>query len=539
MASLMNDKELQRLVYEALTRFNYFPNQREGMSELPPCISTRQFTPEVAEALNQLQARQGGYDLVEYHVTRYNNLPRTLGLIHPKAYASLSKCIHDNWFEIAPSFENERSIIKPEIHDDGRLMIMNYEEPIIKIHRDHEISFGKRFRVTTDISNCFNSIYTHAIPWALVGTQQAKDEQRNHNVWYNKIDKYQRFVKRNETLGVPIGAATSSISVEIILSKVDKELSDKGYDFIRYVDDYTCYCETEEKAQNFIRALKSLLKEYKLTLNLRKTNVESLPLSHEDTWLLNLKTALPHRLHSSDEDEPDLSPAETLTFINKAIEINKETPDGSVLKYAFTIILSHLEVISTNQALNSLVNLSWYYPSLIPLISLYLDKYYTQYQPKKLPYTKQLKSLLIENAKNKRSDGVSWLLFILFKYDVKITHETAQYVIDGGDCVAITILLELGQSTEQIKAFVQESILDKDKFTLDNYWLLLYQLNRRDLINDPYNDGVFKKLREFRVNFIPGESVTNAEQKCEEIKGEIRGEHLAVVFGKIEDTNIK
>ena len=113
MASLLNNKELQRRVYEALTRFNYFPNQREGVSELPPCISTRQFTPEVAEALTAIQDRPGGYDLVEYHVTRYNNLPRTLGLIHPKAYASLSKCIHDNWFEITPSFENEKSIIKP------------------------------------------------------------------------------------------------------------------------------------------------------------------------------------------------------------------------------------------------------------------------------------------------------------------------------------------------------------------------------------------------------------------------------------------
>tara|TARA_Y100001968_G_C19438590_1_gene761228 strand:- start:598 stop:2217 length:1620 start_codon:yes stop_codon:yes gene_type:complete len=538
MASLLNNKELQRRVYEALTRFNYFPNQREGVSELPPCISTRQFTPEVAEALTAIQDRPGGYDLVEYHVTRYNNLPRTLGLIHPKAYASLSKCIHDNWFEITPSFENEKSIIKPELHDDGRLIIMNYEEPTKKICRDHEISFGKRFRITTDISNCFNSIYTHAIPWALIGIQQAKAEQHNHNAWFNQIDKNQRLVKRNETLGVPIGAATSSISVEIILSNVDKRLGDKGYDFIRYVDDYTCYCETEEQAQNFIRDLKGLLKEFKLTLNLRKTIVESLPLSHEATWLLDLKAILPHRLNSSDNDEPELSPGETLTFINKAIEINKETPDGSVLKYAFTIILSHLDSVATNQALNSLVNLSWYYPSLIPLINLYLDKFYAQLQSQRLPYEKQLTSLLVENAKNKRSDGISWLLFILFKFDAEVTHETAQYVIESGDCVAITILLELGQFTDQIGAFVQASILDKDKFTWDNYWLLLYQLNRRNLINDPYNDGVFRKLREFRVNFIPGESITNAEQTCEEIVGKIRSDHISTVFGKIEDSNI-
>ncbi|KJY96668.1 antiviral reverse transcriptase Drt4 [Pseudoalteromonas ruthenica] len=538
MAPPLNDEELQRRVYEALTRFNYFPNQREGLPELPPCVCTRQFTPEIAEALDSLQTRKGGYDLVEFHSTRYNNLPRTLGLIHPRAYASLSKCIHDNWFSIRPSFSNTKSIIKPELHDDGRLMIMNYEEPTQKIYRDHEISFGKRFRVTTDISNCFNSIYTHAIPWALIGIIPAKAGQDDGNFWVNKLDKCQRLVKRNETLGVPIGPATSSISVEIILNKVDHELSKTGYDFIRYVDDYTCYCDTEEQAQHFIKDLKEHLKQFKLTLNLRKTTVENLPLSHEDTWLLDLKAALPHRLNNGDDDEPELSPAETLTFINKAIEINKETPDGSVLKYAFSIILSHLESVATNQALNSLVNLSWYYPSLIPLISLYLDKFYTQLQAQELPYKTQLTGLLVENAKNKRSDGISWLLFILFKYDVELTHENVQYVIESGDCVAITILLELGQFTDQIITFVQDNILDKDIFTLDNYWLLLYQLNRRDLIQDPYKDGVFKKLREFRVNFIPGESITNAENVCEEVIAKIKRDFMATVFGNIKDTNI-
>lgn len=36
----MNNEELQRLVYEAFTRFNYFSNQRKGVSKLPPSIST-------------------------------------------------------------------------------------------------------------------------------------------------------------------------------------------------------------------------------------------------------------------------------------------------------------------------------------------------------------------------------------------------------------------------------------------------------------------------------------------------------------------
>lgn len=96
-----NDK---RKLYEALTRKNYFPNQKETIGELPPCLDTRQFTPEVCEALAALPdsriRRKSGYDLVEYKATRYNNVPRILSLVHPKAYAFLAKHIHDNWANI-------------------------------------------------------------------------------------------------------------------------------------------------------------------------------------------------------------------------------------------------------------------------------------------------------------------------------------------------------------------------------------------------------------------------------------------------------
>ena len=37
---------------EGLTRWNYFPNQKASASELPPSISSRTFTPEIAKILN-------------------------------------------------------------------------------------------------------------------------------------------------------------------------------------------------------------------------------------------------------------------------------------------------------------------------------------------------------------------------------------------------------------------------------------------------------------------------------------------------------
>ena len=66
----------ENFLFEALTRWNYFPNQKSKGEELPPVFSTRQFTPHVAKLLLNEPLRKSGYDQVEYYSTRYNNVSR-------------------------------------------------------------------------------------------------------------------------------------------------------------------------------------------------------------------------------------------------------------------------------------------------------------------------------------------------------------------------------------------------------------------------------------------------------------------------------
>ncbi|WP_348983656.1 RNA-directed DNA polymerase [Idiomarina aminovorans] len=102
------------------------------------------------------------------------------------------------------------------------------------------------------------------------------------------MDSSVRWCKRNETQGIPIGPGTSSIIVELILSEIDSKLREKNYLFERYVDDYTCYCESDIEAESFIIDLERYLSEFKLSLNLSKTNIKALPLPNDDEWVLEL-----------------------------------------------------------------------------------------------------------------------------------------------------------------------------------------------------------------------------------------------------------
>ena len=521
----------KRAFYEALTRYNYFPNQKSTIGELPPCLSTRRFTPEIAEEIAAIpkgdnpEIRGKGYDLVEYKATRYNNVPRILSLVHPKAHSLLCKHIYDNWDKLKHIETNENSRIKPEYHEDGRYVIMGYGCAIDKIDTIHSKSFGKKFRVHTDISNCFNSIYSHSLSWALVGIDEAKEKSGNkfNSEWFNQYDFHLRNTKRGETQGIPIGPTTSNVSVEVILGKVDAVLIKNKFDFQRHIDDYECFCLTREDADRFILILGKELAKYKLTLHLNKTKIIELPHPHEDEWTIELKSALPSRLQN-DNDAPKLSPSEALSFLNKAILLNKATPDGSVLKYAIHIILNYLQDNTAPSVYSCVLNLAWHYPILIPFLDTLIEK--SDLRPDS--YTENLNQIILENAKHSRSDGMCWPLHIFRKYDVVPSDEIIDIILESKDCVAITILNSFIKDNNKIKNFAKSIIETDDLYEKDQYWLLLYQLFFNGDIKNAYKDKkVFEIMKKNQVDFIPTDEISEAEKECERLK-------LVGIFGPIE-----
>ncbi|MBS0328295.1 MAG: RNA-directed DNA polymerase [Proteobacteria bacterium] len=513
-------------LFEALTRWNYFPNQKSKGGELPPVFSTRQFTPHVAKKLLAEKLRKDGYDQIEYYATRYNNVSRPLAIPHPVGYAYLVNCICMHWHELSYICSNENSLIKPEEHADGRVVLMDYEEPLERTTRTLKIGFGKKFRAHTDITNCFPSIYTHAIPWATVGFAYAKAHAPQKNptyktLWFNQLDYHQRMIKRNETQGVVIGPATSNIVSEAVLAKVDEVLS-KKYTYYRYIDDYTCYCETYEEGQDFLRELNDVLRKYKLSLNLKKTNLVELPAPIDSDWIVELSTRMPS---GTPNDPPKkgkhYNASEALRFIDFAVQLKKSTPDGSVLKFAVKSIIYQLDEHAVQPVLEYLLNLSRFFPLLLPS----LEHLFAHASINCGPYAKNLNAILIENAINRRSDGMCWALYFLNKHGLAISCEAVQKVIDSRDCMAIFLLHLVGVFEDEVKAFVAS--LDKaDLYELDQYWVLLYQrfLDGKEV--NPYpGENCFDILKAERVSFVPGEIYTPSE--------------IELLFGFVDETAIE
>ena len=372
---------------------------------------------------------------------------------------------------------------------------MDYERSLEKSRKKLRDSFGCRFEAHTDISNCFPSIYSHAVAWAAVGFQTAKAHTggKHKALWYNQLDEKLRKTKRNETQGVAIGPATSNIVAELILGKVDDELRGE-FSYVRYIDDYTAYCTSDDQAQRFFRRLSDELAKYKLLLNSKKTEVRTLPHALTADWIGELQLRLPKGIA--------LTSSEAINYLNIAVEVAQSAPDGSVLKYALrTLVNRRLTKSAALDVLEYALTLSFHQPALLPLLEPLLA---IASPTAWLLYSTQLSRIALINAEYRRSDGMAWALYYLSKYQLPISQDVADKVLESEDCVALLLLYQAGnpQHVQRVVQFAQNLIQTGGLYDLDQYWLLLYKLFCDNAILNPYpNEDCFEILSNGGVQF--------------------------------------
>lgn len=492
---------------EGLLRYNYLPTTRESKEELPPIFDSRTFSPDVAQKLlspevnaTKDERRNRGYDQIEYRLTRYNSVSRTLSIPHPTAHSRLCLSLHEHWEKFCYIAENPSSQIKPRENDDGRVIIMSGYDGIAGVSgRKLSNSFGKRYCVKTDISNCFPSIYSHAVAWGLVGRDEAKNQRNSHKEWFNKIDRLIRSSRRLETQGIAIGPGTSNVIAEIILARIDQTLRDKGYSFVRYIDDYECYCDSEEQAKNFIQHLERAASEYKLQLNIQKTKFTKLPQPVSDDWILELGQHAPKA--------SDATVFDVYRFLDVAVCLAEKHPESNVLKYAASVI-EGLELPYTRSAdcLNYLITLAFHHTDLLPKLQKLIDASYVNFGELFLDLdglNQKLDTLLNECATYRRSDGMCWALYYLGRVNGNATMETARKVLETEDSLAITALYWAGDEHRAAVIDFATALDAEDIHELDRHWLLLYQLYKDGQIPNPYKDDTcFDTLKDSGVHFL-------------------------------------
>lgn len=521
---------------KGLLQYNYFPRTHDHKEELPPIFSTVKFTPDVAKKINALSYRgDKGYDVLPFRRTRHPNIPRMMSIPHPRAYAKLAQMIADNWDQhISKVCQSPNSQIEFEVQDDFRIIVHKYDHvaPDGDVENQNvSADFGKSYRVKTDITNFFHSVYSHSLPWALApgGHAEAKKSKKDKSIWYNQIDHCVMLCQRNETKGIPIGPATSSILSETIMFQVDKALRDKKYQFTRYIDDFTVFVDGEDKANEFLIDLTHELEKFALSLNPKKTTISKMPVLNRDGWIvdLNLFFGLENNQKINDKKEIIRSPMkyrQLKMIVDKAVSLSKEYPDGSVMKYAFAGIID-IGVDATDEGaeqylIDSLFRYSYYFPALVPLIQRVLG----MISILGAVSFELIFALLNRSIEQGQSDNIIWCMYYLLQIPAFTKSDLLEiccakddpmvilmgYVYAKKNELSLDALVKWAQ--EKIKGAHAETLTEYD---IDRFWLVFYQLYNDGVLKtapykphvaangkDPHNNEVFEILKKEKVSFI-------------------------------------
>lgn len=142
-----------------------------------------------------------------------------------------------------------------------------------------------RFLLVTDLSNFFENVsrsqiikaLQQAVP-ALTATGPEKLQIRNAIATLDRLLAQWTFSRDH---GLPQNRDASAFLSNILLSFVDREMTRKGYDYYRYVDDIRIIADSEQHARRALQDLIRLLRTVGLNINASKTEILAPDVSNE------------------------------------------------------------------------------------------------------------------------------------------------------------------------------------------------------------------------------------------------------------------
>lgn len=280
-------------IYDWLVTDGFYPESYV----LPPCFHVcnnpsfgKVFFPLTPKGFNPRTV-----DLEKVHFPKTELTDRTFGIIYPEIHSDIA-------YEIAISWN---TLMDTLFHPDNKVCSYSFPIPVnaktpgiigklrsgrmiyefIEMAENDLASIAYRYQylIKSDIKNFYPSIYTHSIAWAIHGKSfiRKSSERTNYTHLGNRLDKLFQSANDGCTNGIPIGPAVSDLISEIVLSGVDRiisnELSANDAVIVRFKDDYRILCNDEATGKKLIKKLQSALKEYNLELHDEKTRQYRLP----------------------------------------------------------------------------------------------------------------------------------------------------------------------------------------------------------------------------------------------------------------------
>lgn len=484
----------------------YFPE------ELPPPFQTGDFAKyrkSIYQSWPNSNPPKSFYE--SYNIKRIGLKRRKLAVVNPISQYYLSKKIADDWVNLRKFLSKGKvSLDRALISEDGRRAI---EKPDFQLVQSAKInaSANDDFLFKSDISRFYDTIYTHAIAWAL---EEKGWSKQNIGPVLNatlggQLDILVRKGQDNQTQGIPTGPDTSRIISEVMAVGVEekflKHTKLAPENVYRYVDDWFIGIGSQAEGEEALRNLALATSYYSLDLNIEKTNIL---LPSESVVSLWPEELLDCKVTSS---KPKEQARQISLFFARAFDLASRNPTASVLLFglklarSFPILRSnfpYFESFLYKVARADNVTL----PTAVQMIANYRNR---NFGPSEKRAALLSHDVVQRAGPLGHTQEVAWSLFLLKIMNLELSCEDADLVCGMGSSVCALILLDLldlglvedGFSTAGLTSRMTKASL------WDENWLLAYEadikgwLPSAEAINHVDNDPWFHELKAKGVEF--------------------------------------
>jgi RNA-directed DNA polymerase len=210
---------------------------------------------------------------------------RPYELMHPAIYVSMVNIICEvaNWELIKARLnEFEKGIIdccsapvmSVDLLPDVATQVKSWWQRVEQRSLTYSLEFSHLLH--TDVTDCYGSLYTHSIAWALHGLEESKKEKGKNTLLGEKIDKLIQAGRYGQTNGISQGTVLMDFVAEIVLGYVDSlinsELGEsKNLRILRYRDDYRIFTNSDESGDAVLKIISEKLRFVGMKLGVSKT----------------------------------------------------------------------------------------------------------------------------------------------------------------------------------------------------------------------------------------------------------------------------
>ena len=486
----------------------YFPG------ELPPCFTTAILAKHEHAAIEATKEfyRDSSIPLT-FSGFKSEGARRRFALPNPYHYCKAVDFIVSHEEEIKKIYEKSQYSLTAPINKSPK-----NNEPyakktatIAETKREIEKQFqDNRYEIRLDISSFFDSIYTHSIPWAVYGIEEAKKKKRDKTLWGNQLDDLMEALNYKQTNGILIGNSLSRIVSEIILCTIDEEIQKALPDIscCRYVDDYYIYTKDSSQIKEIIAVIRIALARYQLTFNESKIAVNESPFLYGKPWIDQMRLYI---YLSAD------------VYLTRLITEYNKHKDIAIFKYGLKVLsVCKFSRQDWPVVQSRLVNILVRFPSLADRILPIL--WQNKERISKSMLKKAIYGIIDESILLGYSQELIWAIWYVKLFDLQISQPYVLKVLQSGNDLAIVILLDILEKRgalerEEVKKQRRElrrlfeEVNDPDakgdnELMWSSHWLLAYEAERRKWLKfagDPFElakkNQFFKHLIEEGVYF--------------------------------------